>query len=982
MPVEFIWAVSAEGVPCRIPAPLDPRCATETEWQEIPCSDGASICTIVASPHSSFAIDRAGRVLVLVLPTHVAIRERVEIYNNQRWIGIWRGTFFIDRPKYSDESGQISKDPTLNEIDPGWSWEDKWVPQLDPRKYDKEGWQFSLSFLAPKWDKKCRMYHLVRRRVLKRHMRYTSHDQWIEISNEESRMFTELAIGGLDVMNEGEVLLFALGSDGNIYRRAGIQSNKPGGSGWDLIPRIIFNDCESDDVTLISASSSLPTLIAITWDGKMFHRKGITQSNPTGLAWQNIPTPKNKAVICAAIGTRTIWCITADGCVWFNRLEVDEKLKEHTMKHITSETYQIVTQGGVSKLSVTRNDQVFCISTHEKIQIRTGIESNEPSGKRFEVIVDRLEPKDKKWISIHSGSVTFPRVPEYFTSSSSLQSRIEVLQFRKAEWRLQILERLQESTSRSWSAMNGVQITDLDSPEENESNRISSGKQLRCQIMKGDVFRSVNITITAKTIGISSEQSPTRSIETSSIKSVLPSFQRLPQKYLLYVFFGSQSEHECFAFTEESSRTTFQSNLESVIRDHICSSTRNSFGESMWSVSIGGVVRWHCLAEMSLESKFEKRVNPAESRGLVVDGLFESIDCGVKGSVWAINESGNLYALSNSYSPLNSHSTAQDYKMTCQRTLMMYEYQKYAVFRGFISFQGSQKGIYAWMCDGKPCPASFSSLPSRNWSWIDPAWHLEDENWKYSSEIDGVFEYNEKGNGKARRRVWTRRARFELSKSPWCHIEAPPVQCVRLAKRETLKETITVVALTKDGHILKRNGVERNNFTGTGWTEVLTDSPVSMIHLQWEGLKLWCITPDMMIMSRSLKSSETGSFLSSSDWRHLDMDFSMLSQYVSQKSLKDLELTGYSDILYLRIGFLLFRIDTKNETISDAYPMDNLQQAVVNAQGSICLRGTNITVVRDWRVVPYTDRKATIIAMRNVDRATNMGLGLKSISMY
>lgn len=44
--------------------------------------------------------------------------------------------------------------------------------------------------------------------------------------------------------------------------------------------------------------------------------------------------------------------------------------------------------------------RVFCVSTREKIEVRTGIEPREPSGKRFERIVDRGEPNDQKWISV------------------------------------------------------------------------------------------------------------------------------------------------------------------------------------------------------------------------------------------------------------------------------------------------------------------------------------------------------------------------------------------------------------------------------------------------------------------------------------------------------------------------------------------------------------------------------------------------------
>lgn len=84
------------------------------------------------------------------------------------------------------------------------------------------------------------------------------------------------------------------------------------------------------------------------------------------------------------------------------------------------------------------------------------------------------------------------------------------------------------------------------------------------------------------------------------------------------------------------------------------------------------------------------------------------------------------------------------------------------------------------------------------------------------------------------------------------------------------------------------------------------------MHLQWEGMKLWCATYDGTILSRSLTNSKSSSFLSSSDWRHLDLDTSVITDNISPKAVNDIELTGYSDILYVRIKFILFRIDTKN----------------------------------------------------------------------
>uniref|UniRef100_A0A8R1I9M5 Peroxin/Ferlin domain-containing protein n=1 Tax=Caenorhabditis japonica TaxID=281687 RepID=A0A8R1I9M5_CAEJA len=959
MPAEYIWIVSENGVPCRIPAVQDPRCTSEVDWQEVPCSDGSSILTIVSSATSAFAIDKTGRALVLVLPTHIAIRERVEIYANQRWyLFRWANTLFLDRPRFSDETGRIPIDPSYNEVEPGWSWEEPWSTHFDPRKFDSEGWQYSHFFLSGKWEKKCGSFHYVRRKIFKRHMRYTAHDQWIEMSSEDGMMFTELAIGGMDVMEEGESLLFAIGTDGNVYRREDIQTNQPSGSDWDKLPKIKLKGFDADEVILIAVSPSLATLLCITWDGKMFSRRGISRRTPSGVTWQNIPTPRNKAVICASIGTRTLWCITADGSVWFTRVQVGEKRKEHLLESISASGYQLVTQGGICKVTVTKNDQVFCISTSGKIEVRTGIEKEEPSGKRFEKIIDRGEIVDQKWISINAGAVTFSQIPEFFMSSTSLQSKFE------------ILERLQEASDRSWTAMKNIKGAEIELENDADQN-MDNIKLIRCQFKIGDGFRSVNVWINDTHMEISADEKFTKKqIEVCAIKSVLPSFQRLPQKYLLKIFTGGESE--CFAFTDEKSRGSFHACLESIIRDHILSSTRSSFGESMWSVSCEGIVRWHCFAEMSKESGYEKRVNPGVSRGLTIDGHFESIDCGAKRAVWAMNGTGSLYSLSSKFDPLDSHETYFDFKMVDQVTLRMFEYQKTAIFRGFITFQGVQKGISAWMCDGKPCPPSFSSLPSTNWSWIDAKWQLEDDKWEYSNEIDGVYVASEKEQGRARRRSWFRRARFESNKTPWCHVEAPSIQCIRVAKTESLDGTIAVVALTKDGHILKRTGVDREKFTGQNWQQILVDFPIACIHLEWEEEMIWCVTTDGLTMLKHLESTE--------DWEHLDMDVTSITRHFTSKNSFD--LTGYSGILFARINNIIFRIDTTEETISDAYPMDNLQQAVVDRRGSICIRGANITVVREWRVFSYTDRKATIIALGRVERASSMGIELKSVAFY
>lgn len=77
--------------------------------------------------------------------------------------------------------------------------------------------------------------------------------------------------------------------------------------------------------------------------------------------------------------------------------------------------------------------------------------------------------------------------------------------------------------------------------------------------------RSVNISISATNLEISGNEKTQKTIEFPSIKSVLLTFQRLPQKYLLNMFIGSESECYCFAFTDEKTRGSFQTIVENVV---------------------------------------------------------------------------------------------------------------------------------------------------------------------------------------------------------------------------------------------------------------------------------------------------------------------------------------------------------------------------------------------------------------------------------
>ncbi|CAI5442113.1 unnamed protein product [Caenorhabditis angaria] len=978
--MEFIWMVAEDGIPWRMPILEEPKDATQVEWEPVPCSASYSIRQIAASSKTAFALDRSGRILMLVLPTHIALRQKIEVYVNQRWYPLvkWRRPLPTDRSEYSDESGKLRRDLEYFEDSPvdGWSWEEPWRTNRDPRSFDDQGWQYAITFLganSTNWDRQCKRHHFVRRKILRRHMRFTQHDKWIEFSPEDdSKMFVELACGGAEIMEDGEILLFALGTDGNIYRRAGIRTNIPNGTEWCQLPKIQnpSTNEEIDDVTLLAISPTLGTLICITWDGKMYQRKGISCAIPNGAIWRQIPTPKNRAVIGLTIGTEAIWCITADGMVWFARLEIDRRKMEHT--NIEELNFQEVAKSGICRISLTKNDQVFCVGSEKEVmEVRTGIDSSEPSGKKFEVM--KYEGNEKKrWISICAASSNLSNIPKYLLDPRVLQARQEIFQFKNTFWRKQILESLQISNDKSWEIMKDVKIEKIS--DDFGCENVERFRKIKAQLVVfGDgqrQMRSVNLRISEAVFEIEGE----RNIDCAMILSSFSGFQRLPQKYLLHILVKNEAQPISFAFTDESSRNSCQEIVDNIIRSYITTSARNSLGQSMWTISNSGSVRWHCLAEM--DPKFEKEIPLSDTRSLTVPGNFESIDCGANRLVWAVNFAGDLYSLHPRFDPLSTLDHTFEYRQTDELRHELYEYQKSAIFRGFVTFQGQQKGVSAWMSKNEgAAPQFYSGLASKFWTWIDAEWRLEDsdeDSWEYSNEIDGNFEIGVgKGEGKIRRRCWIRRAKFETNKSVWAKVEGPSVKVVRVAKVEN-QNSVTVITLTRDGHLLLRLGVNRENFTGSSWSQIVTDSPITAFHIQ-KHEKIWCITTESLIIWKTLVDTEQDV------WNYLDMNLPSRKVVVTQK---DADICGSNDILYLRSRNVLFRIDSANLTCSDPYPMENLRQAVVNLQGQICLLGSNISIVNEWKVMLYEDKKTTIIQPRSMNRAMNFGKSIICIAMY
>ncbi|EYC26929.1 hypothetical protein Y032_0009g430 [Ancylostoma ceylanicum] len=229
----------------------------------------------------------------------------------------------------------------------------------------------------------------------------------------------------------------------------------------------------------------------------------------------------------------------------------------------------------------------------------------------------------------------------------------------------------------------------------------------------------------------------------------------------------------------------------------------------------------------------------------------QSVSAGAEGVVWSVAKDGAVYALSSEYSPVagNIANLALPQKTEILREVV--EYQRHAFMRGFVTFQGASSGISAWMEGSVSINGLYDKLPSRQWSWIDPAWVIvgaekSEGGWTYSDVIDGVYKAEKKRKDRVRRRVWQRRCCY-TGRGPWVIVEAPPVSCIEVQK--TNADRILVWAVTENGQVLLRQGVTPGHPQGATWKHIISDYNITAISVA-SPTCVWATTRDGRLLRR------------------------------------------------------------------------------------------------------------------------------------
>ncbi|EYC26902.1 hypothetical protein Y032_0009g418 [Ancylostoma ceylanicum] len=556
----YLWLLSGDGVPYRVTADNKIEHISDAQWKPEPVSAAGKdvkIYQIVGAPHAAFALDYSGAVYQFVLSSHLTIRQKVEIYSNQRWypmIGWSSRTLPTDRASFSNEDGSCSVEMTGFHLkSDGWRWEEPWIVDMDVRKHDKEGWEYATNFAGAVWKPENGVSSFVRRRRWKRHMRYTSLEKWAELSR-SSEVIVELAVGGFNVLPEQECFLFALSKEGALLRRVGINANNPDGDYWHEIDGVIEED-ERAELSKICCSPSSGTLLVLTWDGRMFIRCGITREMPDGMLWSCLSPPGSRPVAFVSLGSNSVWTTSVDGKLWMGRMNCWPTNHEpiHSAVHFSE------VAAGVYGMCLNEKDQLVGVSDTGVVYVREGISSAEPAGRAFLKVVERTSSEPQTWAMVSNAGTEYTNLPKHWVSDHVVIASTS--HYRDTKWRKQILEDLCAVNDSCWEAFKSMnndlgELIDDDVKSESWNHKVRAKLRLAGErrFITGTIYLGVEQLIFQANTGVTIVK------PLSEVTSAVREFDAGTSTFTIRTSFCDKSLE--LGFSEESDRDEWHESLE------------------------------------------------------------------------------------------------------------------------------------------------------------------------------------------------------------------------------------------------------------------------------------------------------------------------------------------------------------------------------------------------------------------------------------
>ncbi|XP_041977667.1 tectonin beta-propeller repeat-containing protein [Aricia agestis] len=356
---------------------------------------GIEFKTLSAVPHFLWAVGGDRQIYLHVHGLEIPIRVKEESYENERWLPLegFSGRLLpTDRYHFSSQDGTI--DRSIDRIrlpSMAWQWEGDWQLELtlDGEPLDHDGWSYAVDFPAQfgpvKQWKSC-----VRRRKWIRYRKFSAMNSWCAIAplhkDPTQEPFIDVSIGGNQIpyASAGTLSVWAITAQGRVMFRAGVSATAPEGLKWINVS--IPPNC---DIKQISVG---PTGLvwALLWTGRAIVRKGITKDNLSGEAWLEVKSPAETKLSGLSVGYNVVWAVSSDTKVWF-RKGIDGNMAGNTEAAAMGSGWLEI-NGNMTHISVGINDQVFAIGDSSKsIYWRSGITASELTGKRWRIIQANMQ---------------------------------------------------------------------------------------------------------------------------------------------------------------------------------------------------------------------------------------------------------------------------------------------------------------------------------------------------------------------------------------------------------------------------------------------------------------------------------------------------------------------------------------------------------------------------------------------------------------
>lgn len=247
-----------------------------------------------------------------------------------------------------------------------WQWESDWRLELthEGEALDHDGWTYALDFPATYHaEKQWKSY--VRRRKWIRYRRYTAMNSWCAVSplhkDATEEPFIDVSVGGTNIPGavDGILSVWAITTNGRVVFRSGVSMTSPEGLRWTIVK--VPTGCE---VAQISVGCTGLVWCSL-YNGRALVRTGVTRDNLMGDNWIEVKAPEpGSKIICTSVGKNSVYCVTNDNHVWWRKGVKGEQSGQSEDAAIGTNWVEMV--GNISFISVTSTDQVFAIGSDDR----------------------------------------------------------------------------------------------------------------------------------------------------------------------------------------------------------------------------------------------------------------------------------------------------------------------------------------------------------------------------------------------------------------------------------------------------------------------------------------------------------------------------------------------------------------------------------------------------------------------------------------